>query len=424
MVVYLCNIACLTGMWFLLSNYQKDKNRIFCFFASLNWILISGLRSLSVGDDTKAYKEQFTSIKFQTWDSLFEAFKQKYFHNGDGKDIGYGLLEKTFQLMSTNYQLWLFAIAALFFVAFGFFVYKYSENPYLSYILFSTLFYSFFAITGLRQTIATAVVVLIGIELIKRKKFVPFFILIILMSTVHASVLCFLPFYWLSRIKINKVTITVYWLAIIFSFVFNCLVYSGSRMIAGGWYHHNIETGVDRSLPFVPQFLVIYFGCYLFWAVNYILIARQERRSVYQFFTGDFISRCICLGFFLAYPTTNTRPLITDGGLWNQAALWLYSIDAADNLFPSIHCLVSWFCYLGIRGRKEIPVWYQRVSMVIAVLVFASTLLTKQHVIVDVAGGILLAELCFFIGRKTQLYRIYEKLGSRIEKKILKITEG
>ena len=60
MVVYLCNIACLTGMWFLLSNYRKDKNRIFCFFASLNWILISGLRSLSVGDDTKAYKEQFT----------------------------------------------------------------------------------------------------------------------------------------------------------------------------------------------------------------------------------------------------------------------------------------------------------------------------------------------------------------------------
>ena len=198
MVVYLCNIACLTGMWFLLSNYRKDKNRIFCFFASLNWILISGLRGLSVGDDTKAYKEQFTNIKFQTWDSLFEAFKQKYFHNGDGKDIGYGLLEKAFQIISTNYQFWLFAIAALFFVAFGFFVYKYSENPYLSYILFSTLFYSFFAITGLRQTIATAVVVLIGIELIKRKKFIPFFILIILMSTVNDSVLCFLPFYWLS----------------------------------------------------------------------------------------------------------------------------------------------------------------------------------------------------------------------------------
>ena len=211
---------------------------------------------------------------------------------------------------------------------------------------------------------------------------------------------------------------------VIFSFVFNCLVYSGSRMIAGGWYHHNIETGVDRSIPFVPEFLVIYFGCYVFWAVNYILIARQDRRSVYQFFTGDFISRCVCLVSFLAFPTTNTRPLITGSGLWNQAALWLYSIDAADNLFPSIHCLVSWFCYLGIRGRKEIPRWYQSVSMVIALLVFASTLLTKQHVIVDVAGGILLAESCFFIGRKTDLYRIYERFGSRIEQKIRRLTEG
>ena len=98
---------------------------------------------------------------------------------------------------------------------------------------------------------------------------------------------------------------------VIFSFVFNCLVYSGSRMIAGGWYHHNIETGVDRSIPFVPEFLVIYFGCYVFWAVNYILIARQDRRSVYQFFTGDFISRCVCLVFFLAFPTTKLVSLLT-----------------------------------------------------------------------------------------------------------------
>ena len=104
---------------------------------------------------------------------------------------------------------------------------------------------------------------------------------------------------------------------VIFSFVFNCLVYSGSRMIAGGWYHHNIETAVDRSLPFVPQFLIIYFGCYLFWIVNYILIARQDRHSVYQFFTGDFISRCICLGFFLLYPTTNTRPVITSVSVYS-----------------------------------------------------------------------------------------------------------
>ena len=93
---------------------------------------------------------------------------------------------------------------------------------------------------------------------------------------------------------------------LVFSFVFNCLVYSGSRAIAGGWYHHNIESNLDLRLPFVPQFLIIYFGCYVFWAVNYILAARQEREQVYRFFTADIISRCVCLIIFLAYPTTNT----------------------------------------------------------------------------------------------------------------------
>ena len=211
---------------------------------------------------------------------------------------------------------------------------------------------------------------------------------------------------------------------VIFSFVFNCLVYSGSRMIAGGWYHHNIETSLDRMLPFEPQFLIIYFGCYIFWIINYILIARQDKKSVYQFFTADFLSRCICLVFFLVFPTTNTRPVITGGGLWNQAALWLYSIDAADNLFPSIHCLVSWFCYIGIRDRKEIPEWYKQVSLGIAVLVFISTLLTKQHVLVDVAGGVLLGTVCFMVGKKTRLYCTYTKIGNRIEAWILKLLEG
>lgn len=211
---------------------------------------------------------------------------------------------------------------------------------------------------------------------------------------------------------------------LIFSFSFNCLVYAGAKVIAGEWYHFNIESSLDLKIPFIPQFLVIYLGCYLFWIANYILIGRQDRKSMYQFFTGDFIARCICFVVFLIFPTTNTRPVIAADGLWNQGILWLYSIDSAENLFPSIHCLVSWLCYLGIRGRKEIPVWYQYTSMIIAILVFASTLFTKQHVFIDVIGGMLVAELCFFLGRKTTLYQKYEKIGTRIEWRILQVTKG
>ena len=211
---------------------------------------------------------------------------------------------------------------------------------------------------------------------------------------------------------------------LVFSFVFNCIVYSGSRTVAGSWYHHNIESNLDLRLPFLPQFLIIYFGCYIFWAANYILAARQDREDVYRFFTADFISRCVCLVIFLAYPTTNTRPVIEGSGFWDLLAGWLYSIDAADNLFPSIHCLVSWFCFLAVKGQKKIPIWYKAVSFILAVLVFLSTLFTKQHVIVDVAGGIFLAQGCFWIGKHTEIWHIYEHIGNKIEKAITKYIEG
>ena len=224
--------------------------------------------------------------------------------------------------------------------------------------------------------------------------------------------------------KITRIVPAYGFFPLVFSFVFNCLVYSGSRAVAGSWYHHNIESNLDLRLPFLPQFLIIYFGCYIFWAANYILAARQDREEVYRFFTADFISRCVCLVIFLAYPTTNTRPVIEGSGFWDLLAGWLYSIDAADNLFPSIHCLVSWFCFLAVKGQKKILIWYKAVSFILAVLVFLSTLFTKQHVIVDVAGGIFLAQGCFWIGKHTEIWHIYEHIGNKIEKAITKYIEG
>lgn len=226
-------------------------------------------------------------------------------------------------------------------------------------------------------------------------------------------------------IKRQKITI---WIPkerivpLVFAFAFNMAVYAGARMIAGDWKHYNIEGPLDRLIPFWAPSAVIYIGCYLFWAVNYMLIAQQEKQDMCRFFTADFLSRLVCFGCFLLFPTTNLRPVVEPDGFWNQVMLLVYRIDAADNLFPSIHCLVSWFCYIGIRGRKEIPMWYRGASCVMAVLVCVSTLTTKQHVIIDVAGGVLLAEACYWIAKNPALFRNYEKVLNFINAKIF--TKG
>ena len=201
--------------------------------------------------------------------------------------------------------------------------------------------------------------------------------------------------------------------------ILNSLVYGGTKLIVGSWYHYNIETSLDMQIPFLPWTVSIYFGCYLFWIVNYIICVRQGEKEAYQFLSADFLAKWICLLFFLVFPTTNTRPEITGNGFWDMAMKFLYRVDSADNLFPSSHCLTSWFCYIGIRRRKNVPAIYRSFSCIMAIAVFLSTLTTKQHVLVDVAGGVLLAEISYFIASHTKLAGYYGKASRRITKRII-----
>ncbi len=192
--------------------------------------------------------------------------------------------------------------------------------------------------------------------------------------------------------------------------VINFMVYMGTDMITEGWKHYDLTLPIDRAVPVVPAFASVYLGCYVFWIVNYILIVRQGEEHCIRFATADMLSRLICGVFYLAMPTTNIRPVITESGFWESVLLFVYSIDPPTRLFPSIHCLVSWFCYIGIRKQKNVPKPYRIFSCIFALLVCVSTQLTKQHYIVDAIGGILIAEGTWWLAFHTQLYQYPKKL--------------
>ena len=229
MIWYLLNILIITIAYLWPTKQTEEelgyetskavKKRV-CIVGSLGWIILSGLRHLSIGADTEAYSFSYDRIKKMSWDKLFQDLYDKYFLGEEIKDPGFEIIEKASHFLTDSYQVFLVMIAVLFFVCLGVFIYKFSNNPYISYILFSTLFYSFFAITGHRQTIATAFVVLLGSFLIYKKKLISFLIVVLLASTIHMSCLCFIPFYFISRIKINKLTLLMYWVGVAGSFVF------------------------------------------------------------------------------------------------------------------------------------------------------------------------------------------------------------
>lgn len=109
---------------------------------------------------------------------------------------------------------------------------------------------------------------------------------------------------------------------------------------------------------------------------------------------------------YISFPTTNIRSEITTSGIFSDMLRFLYNIDAANNLFPSIHVLVSWYCFIGIRNNDSIPAWYRYFSLFMAIMISISTLTTKQHVIADVIAGVFLAELTWKISLYLQQYRV------------------
>ena len=203
----------------------------------------------------------------------------------------------------------------------------------------------------------------------------------------------------------------------LFTFVVNSLVYWGAPLIVGTGRSHNLSGGLDELVPFMPAFIIIYFGCYIFWVVNYLMVAFYEDENKYRFYTADFYARLICLAFFVFFPTTNTRPELTGNGIFIRAMRFLYTVDKPVNLFPSIHCLVSWMCFIGIRGKSYIPKWYRIFSCLFAIAVFASTLFTKQHFVVDVVAGVIFAEICYYIGRHTKFYRKVGRIFDNVNRK-------
>lgn len=205
---------------------------------------------------------------------------------------------------------------------------------------------------------------------------------------------------------------------LVIALIFNTIAYNGTRIITTSKYHYDITSPIDNLIPVIPATIIIYLGCYLYWLVNYVIGAGQEDDEAYKFLSADLFAKLICMVIFIAFPTTNTRPVLEDEGFFTEVLKMLYQIDAADNLFPSIHCLTSWFCLIAVRKNPNVKTVYKIISVIITVAICVSTLTTRQHVIVDVAGGIALAEFSYLIVDKIGFTRIYQRSMKYIEQRI------
>lgn len=198
------------------------------------------------------------------------------------------------------------------------------------------------------------------------------------------------------------------------AFLWNQAVYNGSRWFADAKPHYDFTAAFDAMTPFAPFTVSVYWLSFLYFSIVFLLMARQETTLSHRFFAADLLAKTACLPCFLFLPTTNIRPAVVGNGIWDVLMRFLYQMDAPTNLFPSIHCLLAWLCYLGVRDMRESGRAAKVMALLTAAVICVSTLTTKQHVIVDVFAGVGLAELCYRLAGKDAVRGVYARTTERL----------
>jgi hypothetical protein len=163
----------------------------------------------------------------------------------------------------------------------------------------------------------------------------------------------------------------------------------------GGEARWQTYTAWDEWFPFRPAWVWVYLLPYV---IGPLVLGIAHASTFRWYVTRGLVVVVISLLIFILVPTQIARRSTAHGlGHGITAALYenMVAIDEPPaNAAPSLH--VSLTCLLGLALYRDFPKWWP-VTVVGVVLVWLATLFTRQHHLIDVGTGILLAAVVSFV---------------------------
>jgi hypothetical protein len=234
---------------------SKGHKILFAVLSFIQLFIISALRSSNIGNDTQEYLELFQSINLNKDIALFS----KRF------ELGYIILNKIIYLFSHESQSLLIITSFIILFMFIRFIYKTSSNIWLSIYLFVTLMFYYFILSGIRQALAMGIIVT-SYEYLKKRKIIPYMLLIFLASLFHNMAIIYIFIYPFSYLKfsIKKIFIILscgviaflafdWTINLVLQYFPKYLYYIGSQEFEG----NKIANVINAIIPA----LILLFGC-------------------------------------------------------------------------------------------------------------------------------------------------------------------
>lgn len=187
---------------------EKQKKALL-LLALLPFFVLIAFKAGSVGSDTPVYI------------SMFEEHTSSLFvKGGEGRiEYGYVLFQRLLYYISHDPQIVFIATGLVVSLACFNFFFNNARNSCLALYFFMSLGFLGFALSGTRQILAIAIV-LLSFQYVKEKKLVMFLLMMGLAMLFHKSAACFIPAYFIAHRSLATKQVSLLFVGALFIFFF------------------------------------------------------------------------------------------------------------------------------------------------------------------------------------------------------------
>ena len=184
------------------------------------------------------------------------------------------------------------------------------------------------------------------------------------------------------------------WILFSFILLYFLVVYNGLGFVER-YTSLSASTFIDEWIPLTPSFIIFYMVGYVFVILPVFFL--KEKKEIPWFGIVFFLMLTFSFIAFLLIPIEMNKTLAVDDDVFSKVTLVQQQIDTSFNNFPSLHVSLNLFAFLFIRDKNKKLSNY---LFSIMALIVVSTLFVKQHLFVDVIGGIFVAVLFYSLYKR------------------------
>ena len=154
---------------------------------------------------------------------------------------------------------------------------------------------------------------------------------------------------------------------------------------------------LDDMIPFVRLFVLVYVLWYPLMLGTTLYLLLKDRRAFLRYARSVVLGLTACMLTFVLLPSgQELRPAEVPGSdLTARLLRAIYAADTNTNVFPSMHVVGTLAAVIGIFDSRSAPRGVQWGVAALGVLINASTVLIKQHSVLDILGGVVLYWLVY-----------------------------